>query len=160
MSDPRPTIKSPDDDPYLWLEEIDGERALAWVEVQNAATLAKFGDARFATDRKVLAAIFDRPDNIPIVARRGSLLFNFWKDAEHPRGLWRATTLDSYRSKEPDWEILLDLDALAAKEGEGWISSGAATLPGSHDRAILMFSRGGADARVLREFDLYSRDFV
>jgi prolyl oligopeptidase len=160
MIDLRPTIEAPDDDPYLWLEEIGGERALAWVEAQNAATLARFGDRRFEVDRDTLAAIYDRPDNIPLIARRGPKVFNFWKDAEHPRGLWRATTLDSFRSKEPDWEILLDLDALAAKEGEDWIWSGAVTLPGSHDRAILMLSRGGADARVLREFDLYSRDFV
>ena len=158
--DPRPTLAAPDDDPYLWLEEIDGERALTWVEAQNAATLTRFGDARFAADRDILAAIFDRPDNIPLIGRRGARVFNFWKDAERPRGLWRATTLDSYRSEAPEWDILLDLDALAAREGEDWIWSGAATLPGSHDRALLMLSRGGADARVLREFDLASRDFV
>src|ERR1700730_13987859 len=160
MREPRPTLEMPDDDPHLWLEEIDGERALAWVEGQNAATLGKFGDARFAADRDTLAAIFDRPDNIPIIARRGIRVFNFWKDAEHPRGLWRATTLDSYRSEQPEWDILLDLDALAAKEGEDWTWSGAATIPGSHDRAIVKLSRGGADAVVLREFDLGSRDFV
>ena len=160
MTDQRPTIEAPDDDPHLWLEEIDGERALAWVEAQNAATLAQFGDARFAADRDTLAAIFDRTDNIPLIARRGAKVFNFWKDAEHPRGLWRATTLDSYRGKEPDWNILLDLDALAAKEGEDWTWSGAVTIPGSHDRAILMLSRGGADAVMLREFDVAARDFV
>ncbi|TMJ57995.1 MAG: S9 family peptidase [Alphaproteobacteria bacterium] len=158
--DPRPTLAAPDDDPYLWLEEIDGKRALAWVEAQNAATLARFGDARFAADRETLAAIFDRPDNIPLIARRGVQVFNFWKDAAHPRGLWRATTLDSYRGEQPEWDILLDLDALAAQEGEDWTWSGAATLPGNHDRAILMLSRGGADAVVLREFDLPSHDFV
>ena len=160
MTDPRPTIEAPDDDPYLWLEEIDGELAITWVEEQNANTLARFGDARFNTDRNTLAAIFDRPDNIPIIARRGIKVFNFWKDAAYRRGLWRATTLDSYRNKEPNWEILLDLDALAAREGEDWTWSGAATVPGSHDRAILMLSRGGADAVVLREFDLVARNFV
>jgi prolyl oligopeptidase len=160
MIDPRPTLEAPDDDPFLWLEEIDGERALAWVETQNVATLARFGDARFAADREALAAIFDRPDNIPLIARRGSRVFNFWKDAEHPRGLWRATTLESFRTEQPDWEILLDLDALAANEGEDWAWSGASTIPGSHERAILMLSRGGADAVVLREFDLASRAFV
>jgi prolyl oligopeptidase len=160
MIDPRPTLEAPDDDPYLWLEEIEGGRALAWVEAQNRATWARFGDARFAADRDALAAIFDRPDNIPYIGRRGSRVFNFWKDAAHPRGLWRATALDSYRGVSPDWEILLDLDALSAKEGEDWIWSEAVTLPGNHDRALLMLSRGGADARVLREFDLASRDFV
>jgi prolyl oligopeptidase len=160
MTDPRPTLEAPDDDPYLWLEEIDGEPALAWVEAQNAATLGKFGDVRFAADRDTLAAILDRPDNIPLIARRGSRVFNFWKDAEHPRGLWRASTLDSFRTAQPDWEVLLDLDALAANEGEDWTWSGASTIPGSHDRAIMMLSRGGADAVVLREFDLASREFV
>jgi prolyl oligopeptidase len=160
MMDPRPTIEAPDDDPYLWLEEIDGDRALAWVEAQNAATLARFGDRRFEADRNTLAAIYDRPDNIPVIARRGAKVFNFWKDAEHARGLWRATSLDSFRGAQPDWDILLDLDALAVKEGEDWTWSGASTIPRSHDRAMLMLSRGGADAVVLREFDLAARDFV
>jgi prolyl oligopeptidase len=160
MIDPRPTVEAPDDDPYLWLEEIDGERALAWVEAQNAATMARFGGTGFVSDRDALAAIFDRPDNIPLIARRGARVFNFWKDASHPRGLWRATSLDSFRAEQPEWEILLDLDALADREGEDWTWSGATTIPGSHDRAILMLSRGGADAVVLREFDLAARDFV
>jgi prolyl oligopeptidase len=159
-TDPRPTLEAPDDDPYLWLEEVDGERALAWVEAQNRATLGRFFDSRSAADRDLLAAILDRPDNIPVITRRGARVFNFWKDAAQPRGLWRATTLDSFRSAEPQWEILLDLDALAAREGEDWVWGGAATLPGSHDRAIVMLSRGGADAVALREFDLLSRDFV
>jgi prolyl oligopeptidase len=158
--DPRPTLAAPDDDPYLWLEEIDSARALAWVESQNRTTLARFGDARFAADRDVLAAIYDRPDNIPLIARRGAHVFNFWKDAAHPRGLWRMTSLASFGSDTPDWEILLDLDALAAHEGEDWTWSGAETLPGTHDRAILMLSRGGADAVVLREFYLGARAFV
>ena len=158
--DPRPTLAAPDDDPYLWLEEVDGARALAWVEAQNRATLSRFGDARFAADRDLLAAILDRPDNIPGVARRGTRLFNFWKDAAHPRGLWRTTTLDSFATEQPDWEVLLDLDALAEGEGEDWIWAGAATLPASHDRAMISLSRGGGDAVVLREFDLAARDFV
>jgi prolyl oligopeptidase len=160
MIDPRPTVEAPDDDPYLWLEEIDGERALAWVEAHNAATLTRFADRRFAADRDTLAAIFDRPDNLPLIARRGPRVFNFWKDAEHPRGLWRTTTLDSYRSAAPEWEVLVDLDALATREAEDWTWSGATTLPGSHDRALVMLARGGADAVVLREFDLALRDFV
>jgi prolyl oligopeptidase len=145
MIDPRPTIDAPDDDPHLWLEEIDDERALAWVEAENAATLARFGDARFAADRDILTAIFDRPDNIPLIARRSARVFNLWKDAAHSRGLWRRTTLDSFRSATPKWEILLDLDGLSAREGEDWTWSGATTIPGSHDRAIVMLSRGGAD---------------
>jgi prolyl oligopeptidase len=158
--DPRPTLAADDDDPYLWLEEIDGARAIAWAEAQNEATLSRFGDSGFARDRDLLKSILDRPDNIPHVARRGGRLFNFWKDAEHPRGLWRVTDLASFRSAQPDWQILLDLDTLAADEGEDWIWGGAATLPPDHDRAMLRFSRGGGDAVVLREFDLAGRRFL
>jgi prolyl oligopeptidase len=158
--DPRPTLAAPDDDPYLWLEEVEGVPALDWVEAQNRATLARFGDQRFAEDRDVLAAIFDRPDNIPLIERRGSRLFNLWKDAAHSRGLWRATSLASFRHETPDWDPLLDLDALAMEEGEDWTWSGVTSLPGSHDRALIMLSRGGADAVDLREFDLAARGFV
>jgi prolyl oligopeptidase len=159
-ADPRPTLAAPDDDPWIWLEDIDGPPSIAWVEAQNAKTLARFGDAGFARDRDSLAAIYDRPENIPFVARRGDKLFNYWKDAANPRGLWRTTTLESYRSDSPEWEILLDLDALAKEEGEDWIWGAPTTFPGSHDRAILSLSRGGGDATILREFDLTTRSFV
>src|SRR5438477_11167180 len=105
MLDLRPTPSAPDDDPYLWLEEIDGERALAWVEAQNRRTLADLGGPRMEADRDTLKAIYDRPDNIPVVARRGTLLFNFWKDAANPRGLWRTTSLESYRREAPEWRV-------------------------------------------------------
>ncbi|EWY39526.1 peptidase S9 [Skermanella stibiiresistens SB22] len=160
LPDPRPTLAAPDDDPWLWLEEVDGERAVAWVEARNSEILAQLGDTEFERDRDALAAILDRPDNIPFIARRGERLFNFWKDATNPRGLWRTTSLESYRTDQPDWDILLDLDALAAAEGEDWVWGAPVTLPGSHDRAILSLSRGGGDATVLREFDLTTRGFV
>jgi prolyl oligopeptidase len=158
--DVRPTIAAPDDDPYLWLEDIEGPRALAWIEAQNERTLSTFGTAEFAADRDALAAILDRPDKIPYIARRGSYFYNFWMDAQQPRGLWRRTTPESFRLEQPSWEILLDIDALAAAEHEDWIWSGASTRPGTHDRAIVRLSRGGSDAVVLREFDLVSKAFV
>ncbi|MGJ5138530.1 prolyl oligopeptidase family serine peptidase [Bradyrhizobium oligotrophicum] len=158
--DDRPTIAAPDDDPYLWLEEIDGERALAFVAAQNQRTLAAFGDAAFARDRDALAAILDRPDNIPFVSRRGGLLYNQWKDAAHPRGLWRRTTLTEFRKAQPQWEDLLDIDRLAADEGEDWALNGVSSLPPAHEHAILSLSRGGSDAVVLREFDLAAKRFV
>ena len=158
--DPRPTRAAPDDDPYLWLEEIEGDAARAWADARSAETLAKLADTRFDADRAALLDIFDRPDRIPHVARRGGFLYNFWRDAAHPRGLWRRTTMDSYRREPPDWDVLLDIDALAAKEGEDWVWGGAATHPPRHDRAMLGLSRGGSDAVVLREFDLAARDFV
>ncbi len=158
--DARPTVAAPDDDPWLWLEEVEGERASAWVEQQNARTLAAFGGAQVEVDAAVLAAIFDRPDKIPFPGRRAGWLYNFWTDAAHPRGLWRRTTAGSFRNDSPEWEVLIDLDALAAAEGEDWIWGGAGTRPVKHDRAIVRLSRGGSDAVVLREFDLGTRSFV
>jgi prolyl oligopeptidase len=158
--DPRPTLEAPDDDPYLWLEEIEGRQVIDWVEAQNAATLQRFNDARTAADRGTLKAIFDRPDNIPFPNRRAGRVFNPWRDAAHPRGVWRTTTIESFRSDTPNWDVLIDVDALAAKEGEDWVWRGGDTLPPTHDRAIVHLSRGGSDAVVLREFDLVTREFV
>jgi prolyl oligopeptidase len=158
--DVRPTPAAPDDDPYLWLEEIEGARAAAWVDRQNARTMEAFGGPPVEQDAATLAAIFDRPDKIPVPGRRGPWFYNFWTDAAHPRGLWRRTTAQSFASDDPQWEILIDLDALAAAEGEDWIWSGAATRPRNHDRAMVRLSRGGSDAVVLREFDLATRSFV
>jgi prolyl oligopeptidase len=158
--DDRPTIPAPDDDPYLWLEEIEGDRALDFVEQQNRLTLDKFGRAGFAADRDALAAIYDRPDNIPYVTRRGGYLYNLWKDASNPRGLWRRTTLGEFRKPDPEWEILLDIDRLAAEETQDWLLGWTHTRPGKDPRTIVSLSRGGSDAVTLREFDLDTRTFV
>lgn len=158
--DPRSTRARPDDDPYLWLEEIDGAEAIAWVSARTAETLARYGDAAFVHDRDLARDLLDRPDRIPFVSRRGGLLYNFWRDDAHPRGLWRRTDEVTYRAGDPIWEVLLDLDALAASENEDWVWSGSSPLRDSYDRALLGLSRGGGDAVVLREFDLPSRAFV
>jgi len=158
--DARPTLAAPDDDPRLWLEEVDGAAALAWVAEQNARTLARFNGPDVAADQDALAAIMDRPDNIPFITRRGGKLYNFWKDATHVRGLWRRTTLESYQTEQPAWETVLDVDALATAEAEDWVFQGAGVIPHTHDLAILRFSRGGGDAAVLREFDLTTCRFV
>jgi prolyl oligopeptidase len=158
--DIRPTLSAPDDDPYLWLEEVEGDRALAFVEQQNRLTLEKFGDAGFAADRDTLAAIYDRPDNIPYVSRRDGFVYNLWKDASNPRGVWRRTTLDEFRKPEPGWDVILDVDRLAKEENEDWILSWVKTLPGHHAHAMLSLSRGGSDATVLREFNVDAKAFV
>src|SRR5216684_3309931 len=160
LIDDRPTIASPDDDPYLWLEEIEGERALAFVAQQSKLTLERFGDAGFADDRDTLTAIYDRPDNIPYVTRRGGFLYNLWKDANNPRGLWRRTTLDEFRGPSPKWEVLLDVDKLALEENQDWILSWIKPQPGASPRAMLSLSRGGSDAATLREFDIEKKAFV
>ncbi len=158
--DNRPSLAAPDDDPYLWLEDIEGEAALAWAEQQNAATLHRFANGAFEADRDALTAIYNRPDNIPYISRHGAHVYNFWTDGSHPRGLWRRTTLDEFHNEAPAWELLLDLDALAATEGEDWIWSGADIAPRTHDRALMRLSRGGGDATVTREFDITTRAFV
>ena len=158
--DDRPTIAAPDDDPHLWLEEVEGERAVDFVEQQTRRTLDAFGGAQFERDRDLLADIYDRPDNIPYVSRRGGLLYNLWKDTKNPRGLWRRTTMEEFRKPHPEWETLLDVDKLAAEENQDWLLSGIQTLPGKHPRAILSLSRGGSDAVTLREFDIDAKAFV
>ncbi len=157
--DLRPTPHSPDDDPYLWLEEIEGGPALAWIDQQNARTLARFGGDEWHGDSAILTGLFDRPDNIPYVRRRGKLLFNFWQDAANPKGVWRTTTLESYRTSEPAWSLLLDVDALASQEQKDWVWGAASVLPRTFDRAIIRLSPGGSDAVELREFDLTRRAF-
>ncbi|MER8587031.1 prolyl oligopeptidase family serine peptidase [Mesorhizobium sp. M1338] len=156
----RPTVNAPDDDPYLWLEDVEGERALDWAASQSARTLEHFGGTQFERDHDALTAIFDRPDRIPLIRRRGQYLYNFWQDARNPRGLWRRTTLAAYMKVDPQWELLLDLDALAASDGEDWIWGGASLEPERRERAVLRLSRGGSDAVVHREFDLGSLSFV
>lgn len=149
------------DDPYLWLEAVDGERALAWVRERSAHTRARLeADPGFAAQRERIREVLDSKAQIPQVVRRGAHLYNFWRDGDHPRGLWRRTTPDDYRRDAPAWELLLDLDALARDDGENWVWAGAQVLGPRYDRALLKLSRGGADAVVVREFDLAKRRFV
>ncbi len=155
-----PTLAAPDDDPWLWLEEVEGDRATLWADAQSAATLKRFGGEQWDADTQTLRTLLDRPDKLPVPARRGGLLYNFWQDATHPRGVWRRTTMAHFQGGSPVWEVLLDLDALAEVEEADWTWQGAATLPPEHHRAILRLSRGGSDAVTLREFDLPSRRFV
>ena len=149
------------EDPYLWLEDVTGDEALAWVRDRNDATTAVLATTeRFAELRDRNREVLDADDRIPYVTRRGRWLYNLWQDAANPRGLWRRTTLDSYRTEKPDWQVVLDLDALSEQEGENWVWKGATTLRPEHRHAMVMLSRGGADAVVAREFDLEACAFV
>lgn len=149
------------DDPYLWLEAVTDPAALDWVRERNALTVAELtGTERAERLRAEIREVLDSDDRIPYVRRRGELFYNFWRDAEHPRGLWRRTTLDEYREDEPAWEVLLDLDRLAEEEGENWVWKGAVVLRPDYRRGLVELSRGGADAVVVREFDLDALRFV
>jgi len=152
----------PEADRYQWLEDVTGAAALDWVRERNAEALATLSDsARFEDLRTELRQVLDADDRIPYPRRRGAYLYNFWQDAAHPRGLWRRTTLEEYRRAQPDWDVLLDIDALGEQEGENWVFHGATMLrPGGYQRALVELSRGGADASVVREFDVPGRRFV
>ncbi|MEX5633240.1 prolyl oligopeptidase family serine peptidase [Parafrankia sp. FMc2] len=150
-----------DDDPYRWLEDVGGDAALAWVRERNAEAFAELTcSGIFAALRDEIREVLDADDRIPYPVTRGRYLYNFWRDTAHPRGLWRRTTLASYREAAPDWEIVLDVDALAAREDENWVWHGAQVLRPDHRLALVELSRGGADAGVIREFDLVAKAFV
>jgi prolyl oligopeptidase len=150
------------EDPYRWLEELDGPDAAGWVADRNAETVAAWtGGEGFAALRTGIRQVLDADDRIPYPGWRGDgHWYNFWTDAAHPRGLWRRTTLDEYRRPEPEWDVLLDVDALAAAEGENWVWQTVTVLRPGYRRCLISLSRGGADAVVVREFDLDRRAFV
>lgn len=148
------------DDPHLWLEDVTGDAALAWVHEHNEPTLAELSGDRFEQLRTEALAILDTDARIPYVRRRGEYLYDFWRDAANPRGLWRRTTLESYRTDEPEWDVVIDVDALATADGENWVWAGADVIEPGHELALISLSRGGADATVVREFDMRTRQFV
>ncbi len=154
-------VPGPEQDPYIWLEEARSDEALAWVEAENERTLAVFeADPRFDKLKQDALAIFDSEDRIPYVSFRPDGLYNFWQDKENPKGLLRRTSLESYQSDEPEWEILLDVDALAAAEGKEWVYQGSTCLPPARNKCMIALSDGGKDATVLREFDTATGEFI
>ncbi|WP_237268226.1 prolyl oligopeptidase family serine peptidase [Tessaracoccus flavescens] len=148
-------------DPHLWLEAVEDEAALAWVRQRNAEAEAELaaGDG-FADLEAGLLAIHDSDQQIPMPTRHGAWYYNFWRDAEHPRGIWRRTRPDEYRREEPVWHTVVDLDALNEEEDENWVWHGVEFLRPDHPRVLIALSRGGADADVTREFDLETGSFV
>jgi prolyl oligopeptidase len=156
---PAPT--APPEDPYLWLEDVAGEEALAWVRGRNAESQGELeATPGFGPLRDRLLAIYDARDRIPEVTAYGKWLYNFWRDEANPRGLWRRTTLAEYRKRAPKWEVVLDVDALGAAEGENWVWKGVSCLYPRYQRCLVRLSRGGADATVVRELDTVSKRFV
>jgi prolyl oligopeptidase len=149
------------DDPWLWLEDVDSERALDWVRDRNAETERELTALPgYAGLRARLKTILDARDRIPYVGHHDGRFYNFWRDADHERGIWRRTTLDEYRKPQPTWETVLDLDALARSEGENWVWAGVSFLEPHGTRCLVSLSRGGGDAHVVREFDVAARAFV
>jgi prolyl oligopeptidase len=149
------------DDPYAWLEEVLGEKPMAWVKDRNAESTRELTHAgQFRTLQGRIREILDSRARIPMIAKEGPYFYNFWRDAKNPRGLWRRTTLEEYGKDQPAWEVVIDLDELGRQEKENWVWHGADVLKPGHKRALISLSRGGADAAVVREFDMEKKAFI
>ena len=147
-------------DERLWLEEVEGEQALAWVEEQNKRSLSILATgAEYEQDEARALEVLESKDRIPYARIRDGKVFNFWEDAEHVRGLLRYMDLADYGKEGAEWKIMLDLDALASEEGENWIFHGMDTLD-VEELSLITLSRGGKDAAVIREFDRRQKSFV
>jgi prolyl oligopeptidase len=152
---------APADDPFIWLEDADSPKAIDWAKAQNARSLGLLEkDPRYETLHQEALKIVDAVDRIPTPAFRAGKIFNFWQDQDHAQGQWRRTTLASYRAKAPEWETVLDLDALSKAEGKTWVWKGAACLKPDERRCLISLSNGGEDAVEVREFDLETKAFV
>jgi prolyl oligopeptidase len=159
---PRPSSgQQAQEDPFLWLEEVEGGRALAWVEERNAETLAELeAHPWFEPLRSDVLEVLTSDERLVMPSTRGDVVYNFWTDADHPRGIYRRTSLDDYLAGDPAWETVLDVDALAEAEGVPWAYGGTSCLPPENRRCLVSLSRGGSDASEAREFDLVEARFV
>ncbi|MEQ1491785.1 MAG: S9 family peptidase, partial [Terricaulis sp.] len=147
-------------DPYLWLEDVEGERALAWVHQQNDRSLPVLeNDPRYAARLNAAMEVAQSRDRLPLGQIRGGYVYNFWQDPDHVRGIWRRARIDGYTANNPRWETVLDIDALATTENTNWVYQGANCDPAGV-RCLISLSNGGLDASTEREFDLTTRRFV
>ncbi|WP_413576859.1 prolyl oligopeptidase family serine peptidase [Bdellovibrio sp. HCB290] len=148
-------------DPYLWLEEVEGQKPLEFAKAENEVTLKHFkSNPMFKGIEADYRKIFFAKDRVPAVSLTNGELYNYWQDEKNLRGLWRKTTVESYKSGNPKWEIILDLDKLAKAENENWVWKGTVFRKPNYDRVLMYLSRGGKDASVVREFDLKTKSFV
>ncbi len=149
------------DDPFQWLEDVEGEKALAWVKEQNAVSTKLFESRpEYKPIYERTLEILDSKEKIPVPELLGDTVYNFWRDDVHERGIWRRTTIASYRTAAPQWETVLDVDALAKAEGKSWVFHGASCLPPANERCLISLSAGGSDAHVVREFNTKTKEFV
>jgi prolyl oligopeptidase len=148
-------------DPYLWLEDVESERALDWAAAQNERSV-EFLESHplFDSIHKRSLEILTADDRIAYPSLRGGEIYNFWRDADHVRGIWRMTSTEAYRGDDPAWDTIIDVDALAEAEDENWVWGGASCRYPDYDRCMIRLSIGGADAAVRREFDMETRSFV
>ena len=149
------------EDPYLWLEDIEGDKVMEWVESRNQSTIEELqAKPEYEDVYEKILGVLNSKEKIPYPAIRGEFIYNFWKDDQYERGLWRRCSLEEYLKDKPDWETVLDLDVLSEKEGEQWAYKGVTSLYPDYDFCLLQLSRGGSDAVEIREFDLQKKSFV
>lgn len=150
-----------EDDPFLWLEEIEGEEALDWVKAQNARSQAEIeADPRFDAMYEEALSVLTSGARLPLGAIHNGHVYNFWQDETHVRGLWRRASVESYRTGEPAWETLIDYDALAKDEGRNWVRGSVVCLSPGYVHCMVELSDGGKDAGVWREFNTQTKAFV
>jgi prolyl oligopeptidase len=148
-------------DPFLWLEDVEGDRALTWVRAQNERSLKQLtSDPRYERFNKAALAILEDKSRIPFGNLRDGWVYNFWQDDVNVRGLWRRASRASYETPSPEWQTLIDLDALAKQEDRNWVWKGVSCVQPPGERCMVKLSNGGKDASVEREFDIAKREFV
>ncbi|WP_339666260.1 prolyl oligopeptidase family serine peptidase [Maribacter arcticus] len=149
------------EDKYLWLEEVDGQKALEFVNAQNKTTIAELSaekDYQNIYDKSL--AIYNSDERIAYPSIRGNYVYNFWKDKDHVRGIWRRSTVDDYRKGNPTWETLLDIDKLSEEDDIKWVYKGSSGLYPNYNRFLIELSKGGGDAVVVKEFDVTTKQFI
>lgn len=149
------------EDPYMWLEDVDNEKALNWVEKWNEKSLQVLkGQPDYNNIFEKNLEIYNSTDRIASPSIYGNMIYNFWQDQDHERGIWRRTTRESYLSDDPQWEILLDIDKLSEQDNEKYVYKGASGLYPDYDKFLVNLSKGGGDAVITREFDVATKQFV
>ena len=155
------SVISSDLDPYLWLEEVEGKKSLAWVEEQNEETFTRYTESNaFKEKYERIKKELNDDERIPSAYYQNGEMYNFWRDEKNVRGVWRKTSFKSYLKDEPIWEDILDIDQLANDEGINWLYKGADCLAPEYKRCLIRLSDGGTDAVTIREFDLEEKKFV
>jgi prolyl oligopeptidase len=153
------TTEKPDN--YQWLEDVSGDKAMAWVKDENARSAKVLqNDPRYAELSAAALKVLESPTRLPTPDIHVDAVYNTWQDAQHVRGILRKTSLASYLSAQPDWQTVIDYDALAAKDNQKWVAKGINCLYPGDSLCLVVLSAGGEDADTEREFDLKTGKFV
>jgi prolyl oligopeptidase len=152
---------SAQEDKFQWLEEVDGENPMLWVNEQNILTVDELSQQKdYQTIYEKSLEIYNSAEKIAYPSIRGKYVYNFWKDKNHVRGIWRRALITDYNAKTPKWETVIDIDALALQDNRKWVFKGASGLYPNYNKFLIELSDGGADAVIVREFDAVKKQFI